>query len=190
MKAFSLFEIIMVMAIVAILMGLGWSGLMTFRATSEMQNAYSELVSVIKTEQNKAKNSLSAGTEGVTPDHYSIFISGNQYFAYNCRKTSTVNNNVRCTKDSTFIARILPQDITINPSSNTAATPFCKGIGFTRLTGKFVSFEAVPDNLNDVNAFDTTFKGEGICTIKLFHTMVNAEKNIELNLDINSLNLP
>jgi len=184
LKAFSLLEMIIVLAILAILMGLGWSGLINFRSTAEMQNAYSELVSVIKSEQNKAKNSVSSTSTGTTPYYYALFFANNKYYAFNCAKPSSSSGITRCTKDTTVTFRQLPADIKINPDSR------CAGLGFEILNGKFVAFTlANTGSLDTINSFDTVYESTGTCNIKIDHDLISTEKTIEINLDINSINV-
>lgn len=188
-KGFSLLELIIVMAVIAVVMGLGWSGLMSFRATAEMQNAYSELVSVIKTEQNKAKNSVSSGNDGVTPYFYSLFFVDNKYYAFNCGDTrdqlSPTSNSIRCVKNPDVTFRQLPADIKIVPDSK------CSGLGFAKLTGKFTSFTlpVTATNLDTVTSFNAMYDQTGMCGIKIKHDLIPTEKIIEVNLDINNLNV-
>jgi len=184
MKAFSLLEMIIVLAVLAILMGLGWAGLINFRSTAEMQNAYSELVSVIKSEQNKAKNSVSSKSDGTTPYFYTLFFANNKYYAFNCGDNNTPNNiaqNVRCTKDTSVIFRQLPTDIVVTPSSG------CAGLGFTRLSGRFASIALPANNLETISTFDTTYTFSGTCNITLSHTQIQTQKTIDINLNTNNV---
>lgn len=187
LKAFSLLEMIIVLAVLAAIMGLGWSGLINFRSTAEMQNAYSEMVSVIKTEQNKAKNSVSSGSSGTTPYFYALFFSNDKYYAFNCgdsRTPSLSTTNIRCTKDETVNFRLLPSEIELVPDAS------CAGIGFTKLTGKFASFTLpITESLETVTSFDTIYNLSGQCNIKIRHNSISAERTIGINLDINSLDV-
>jgi len=189
LKAFSLLEFVIVFGVLAVLMGLGWTGLINFRSTAEMQNAYSELVSVIKTEQNKAKNSVSSNNDGGTPHFYTLFFIGNKYYAFNCGNSvvplSSSSSSITCTKDSTVLFRILPANIIINPD------PQCAGLGFAKLTGKFTSF-TLPigyGSLDTVTSFGTTYSQSGTCNIKISHTLISTQKAIEVNLNQNNLNV-
>ncbi len=184
LKAFSMLEIIIVLAVLAIIMGLGWSGLITFRSTAEMQNAYSELVSVIKSEQNKAKNSVSSKSDGTTPYFYALFFANNKYYAFNCGDNNTPNNiaqNVRCTKDTTVIFRLLPVDIKLTPDTG------CAGLGFTRLSGRFASIALPANDLESIASFDTTYSYSGTCNIKITHSQLTTEKLIEINLNTSNV---
>lgn len=184
LKAFSMLEMVIVLAIIAVLMGLGWTGLINFRSTAEMQNAYSELVSVIKSQQNKAKNSVSSKSDGTTPYFYALFFANNKYYAFNCGDNNTPNNiaqNVRCTKDSTVIFRLLPADIKLVPDTG------CTGLGFTRLSGRFVSLALPANNLDSISTFDTTYTYSGVCNIKISHTQISTERLVEINLNTSNV---
>lgn len=188
-KAFSMLEIVLVLAVLAILMGLGWTGLINFRSTAETQNAYSELVSVIKTIQNRANNSVSSTSTGVIPDFYVLFFSQNKYYSFNCCYNSScsrasASTTVRCTKDTTLSYRQLPADIRITPDSN------CAGIGFGKLNGKFTTFSLpTGTNLDSINSFGSTISQNGTCNITLSHNLISSKRTIEFNLNNNSLNV-
>lgn len=185
-NAFSMLEIVLVLAVLAILMGIGWTGLINFRSTAEMQNAYSELVSVIKTVQNRANNSVSS-TSGLIPDFYVLVFSQNRYYSFNCCyndrciRTSPTNSLI-CTKDETINYRVLPADIVITPDSQ------CRGMGFGRLTGKFISL-AVPSIDSNTTRFSSNIQETGICKVEISHTQIASKRDIEFNLNINSLNV-
>lgn len=180
-KAFSLFELIIAMGVISVIMGLGWVGLLSFRSATEVQNAYSEVLSLIKTQQNKAKNSVSSGADGQTPDFYTLFLSGDRFYLYNCR--TLVAPNVRCTKDTATTIRILPTDIQI------AGT--CSNIGFARLSGDLVLLQS-PSNISsllNVNTFDTTFsQSSGTCNINITTRSSNSNRTIEINFGNNTVN--
>jgi prepilin-type N-terminal cleavage/methylation domain-containing protein len=186
LKGFSLLELVIVLAILAIIMGIGWSGLINFRSTTEMQNAYSELVSVIRTEQNKAKNAVSSAQDGTTPHFYTIFFANNKYYAFNCGDSkiplSSTTKSVRCTKSTDVVFRVLPSGINLIPDTQ------CTGVGFTKLTGKFVSVNLPSSDLDGISSFNTVYNDTGKCNIKITHDSISTEKNIEIDFNLNNVN--
>jgi len=57
-NAFTFLELLIVMSIIALLFGSGVAGLLRLRASMEAEQATNQLLSILKAEQNKAKNNV------------------------------------------------------------------------------------------------------------------------------------
>lgn len=183
LKAFSLLELIIVMAVISVIMGISWSGIQTFRATSEMQNAYSDFVSNLKSLQNKSKNAVSSNLNGDIPDYYFIVSSNNKYSIFNCVRTSVLTSAVTCNKDSSQNIRGLTDNILISLSGN------CSGLGFSKLNSKLVTLPLVQINLDSQSNFSSNIIESGKCSFTFGHRSIDTKKVIEFDLDTNTSNV-
>ncbi len=182
-KGFSLLEIIIALAVIAVIAGLGYSGLINFRATSEMQNVYSEYVSNLRILQNKAKNSINtSANNNAAPDIYAIIMGNNNYSFFNCIKASTFSNNVQCNQDDTLVKKDIPGSLRITPDAN------CIGIGFAKLTGRIVSLNVSPGGI-PAGSLNTNYTATGNCKVTISSTTIVSTKVIKINFDSGSIDL-
>lgn len=184
-KAFSLLELVMVLAIIAIIMGLGYQGLIDFRATSEMQNAYADFVGNLKILQTDAKNVVNtSSTTGTPADIYAIFISSSSYKFFDCYKAS-FGNSLNCSVDKSLSTLAQNPNIVFTPGSG------CSGIGFSKLTTDIVSLNTSADIQNSTSfTAGSNNPQPSSCKITITHKLLqSSQKTITINIDKNSFDL-
>lgn len=134
LHAYTLLEIIVVISVIVVMMGLGITGLVSFKRNAEFNSTYTSLVTNIRSIQNRARNSISEDS-GVTPsDYYGIFFSQNEYSSYRCINSG---NNLNCSKTVRMF-----QDTALLNASFTLGE--CNNVLFQRLTGRIytVNYES------------------------------------------------
>lgn len=101
LRAFSLLELVTVMAIVATMLGLGTYVLIQLRYRTEVRTAVSELVDLFNSTRNSARNGeLSGRPTGATgsgavvglaaeTDYYALVFSNNRYYKLSCEEGTT-----------------------------------------------------------------------------------------------------
>lgn len=71
-KGFSILELIIVLAAVAVLLTFGIEFILRFRSSVELQTSYSELITAVKSLQNASRNSLKIFNSNEKTDLYTI----------------------------------------------------------------------------------------------------------------------
>jgi type II secretory pathway pseudopilin PulG len=169
LKAITILESIIVMGIIAILLGISTYGLVQFRSTIELQNAYADVISALQTLQNRARNAVSVtnGTTTTIVDYTSMEFLSTSYDFQACTKAGT---RATCRDEESTITPTEISNITFSIASE------CAVIGFARLTGDIVTI--------DTNGVITT---EGNCTIRLIHNQTSTAKELYIDLTSNNI---
>jgi len=182
-KAFSLLELIVAMGVIAVIMGLGITGLVSLRTTVELQGAYSEFVENLKSLQNQGKNSTSGslGSNSV-PFMYGIFFTSTGYAFGNCDKPTS-------NQGSCFIDSSLAKVNTLNKNVLITSTDpsNCSGIAFVRLPGTNINVDpiiAINSN-GSYNINNPILK----CVYTIKHSQNNTIKTITINLKNGTITL-
>jgi len=186
-SAFTLLELIIVMAIIVTLLGIGFSSLIGFRNTVQLQSVYSEFVENMKSLQNKARNSSSVN--GTAPFLYAIFIGSNlnTYTFGNCTKPPAGATN--------FICNIDPKAAVVNIANTnvtfTAVNKSCQGLGFVRLPGDVISIDPVLA-INQSGSYSLTnslVPNLTKCDYTITNTQINVSKTVSVNLKTGAISL-
>ncbi len=168
MKAFTLIELMVVFGIIALTLGLSIFGLTRFRASVELNTAYTNVISLINNTRNKATNAFGGSSGGSLQirDLFGVDFQSQQV------------NSIVCTANT---------DATVYSCQNTADSPISLNnmtinvvgcdtrFGFKRLTQDLIS-------LTNVN----TVVASGICSVEIRHSFTNEVKTITINLVENS----
>ncbi len=167
MKGFTLFELIIALGLFTITITAGVVSLGRARNSVEMQGAYSDVFSYIRTLQNAARNSVAInnnGTNPQVPDFYTISFANNDYSLYYCDSTGATTAN--CTLEQ--------QNLKSTRYGIYNLTSTCSRIGFSRTTGNIVSIT----NGGTVSDSNTT------CTITLSRTVNSQVINKTIGINI------
>ena len=182
LKAFTLMEVIVVMAIIAIITGLSVVGIVRYKATVELNYVYTEFVSGVKTQRNKANNSISynpSGAESLTfiaPAFYSIRLANNSYDFYICNFVGS-NNLISCGLDTSIKKSTIPSGIEINAN--------CYGFGFRLINSDLVKID---DNSFITNGGFQSTPNPGTCDINLLNSQTGINKIINIDFVYDKLN--
>lgn len=150
MKAFTLIELMIVMAVIAGLSVLGIAAIIQFRQGVQINNAVFEFNSILQTISNKAKNAASiSGQPGVAPDYYVLELLDSSLQVKSCQRTA-IANSVICSNHEEIFE---PADIDWYTG---IATP-CRSIGFEKRTADIVFIQPTGTILNtgECNIFVT-----------------------------------
>ncbi len=154
-KAFTIIEILAVMAIIAVISGLGIWGMTLFRQTAVIEQTLSNVVSSLRTAENRARNNISSqvlqvATEDVLSsavDGYAIFFDSSENYSLRyCLKTETFTDVVYNCR-GIEIAELKPKefsDVIIGTVEND-----CLGVLFTRGAADYLKMSneiATPSN--------------------------------------------
>lgn len=175
-KAFTLLEIMVVLGVIAFLFGLGTIALIRFRNYTQLTTSYNELVSSLKSLQNKAKNSvassaISSDIPNAVPDLYTLRVENNSYDFFDCM---ILSDRLNC-------STLSQQESVIMPSGVQLQIEGCIGIAFERLTGNI--------DLVQTNGALFTADPTGSCTIRLTQTSLGDLRSIVVNADNDTLQL-
>ncbi len=133
LKGYTLLELIIVMSIIAIITLLGVSGFVSYRSYVQLESAYSDFVTGLKLQRNKALNSVSYNhPDSVSltvdvPDFYAVNMTNSSFKFYYCNKIGSSNYAI-CKEDLNSKALVLPNTIQFQPQD-------CEIIAFQRGTG-------------------------------------------------------
>ena len=186
--AITLIEIVVVMAIIAVLVGLGLIGMNIFRRTAQLQSAYNDLSSNLSSYRNMARNSVpSVRKPGATDidrivDSYAVFFSNNDYHLYYCEDTGNILNQYSCENTPGLIERPNEKSgdhAAISISLRAIDLPRCSGILFERKTGSMYSMSSV------LAAPQAT----GECRINVEHTENGNVKTMIVDLTSNNFSI-
>jgi len=175
MKGYTLVEAIVVMAIIVIITALGIYGIVAYKATVELSGVYTDVSTALKTQRNKANNSVAYNppTQSRTflaPDFYGLKFENNSYDFVICNKLG-LSNLIGCLKDETSNRNPGSNEVTISSS--------CPGIGFEIITADSVLLS--PEALSATGTFQTS-PAASICTVTLTHSRTNFTKIITIDL--------
>lgn len=172
--AFSLLELLIVIAVIAIILSLGTYALISFRNYTQVHGAYTEFASLLNTARNKAHNaSYSASKLEQTgsiaesiPDYYGVYIySDTSYGLVYC--DDSLSGRVNCLEESELPRQTLPQNLSLRADT-------CEGIIYKKLTGDILKIY----NLNQVDTL-------GECKITFKYTQTTDQREILVNLTQN-----
>lgn len=180
LKAFTLIELLVVMGIITMLFGLGAYGLTRFQANTRVQSSFNDVLSLLKTVQNNARNSVSftnssgftpsicSSTGSCVPDYYGIKFSGNQYTVYGCLKSG---NNINCPAQNDLGYK----QLNLTGINITFTGQQCDYIVFQRLTADIIDVTGSPTWAPSANT---------VCNIRISNTEGDS-RTIEVNLNTN-----
>ena len=175
MKGYTLVEAVVVMAIIIVITALGIYGIVAYRATVELNSVYTDLTTAIKTQRNKANNSVAYNPPGasrtfIAPDFYGLKFENNVYDFIYCNKLG-LSNLIGCLKDETSNPSASSTEVTISSS--------CPGIGFEIINADsvLISQEAI-----SATGIYQSSPSSSLCTITLTHTRTNFTKIITIDL--------
>lgn len=186
LTAFTLIELLVVLGIIAVVTGLSFQGLLVFRQTAQFQQAESDFISLLRSTQNKARNSVASTAlikQGNTlpqaqVDGYALVFATENYSQQYCFGVNTANGlQYDCTGDEN--PNLKPQEyaeVSINPTD----TSKCRAIFFERLTGDISALSA--EYAKPVNT--------GSCTIVINHTSSGIlTRTLKIDLENNSFDI-
>jgi len=184
MRGFTLLEAVIVMAIIAIISGLGIYGIVRYRSTVELNSVYSELVTSIKKQRNKAINSVvynPSNQVGITfnaPDFYSLRfnLGTGTYDLYICNSVGS-SKLITCIEDGSTETPILPKGTRITASG-------CESIGFALITSDIVRIDK--SAFNGSGGYNSN-PNPSTCTLNMFHTQANLTKIITVDFSNETL---
>ncbi len=168
-KAFTLLEAIIAMGIMAVLLGFSTFALIQVKATIELQNSFSDIISALQTTQNRARNSVTKpGSSTTVPDYITVAFQPTTYNFQTCTKGAS---RITCTDDTASAKATEILNVQLQASNG------CGIIGFARLTSDIVSV--------DSNGIVTT---TGNCTITITHSSTGNSRAISIDLSSNNIN--
>jgi prepilin-type N-terminal cleavage/methylation domain-containing protein len=161
-KAFTLIELMIVMAVIAGLSVLGIVAIIQFRQGVRINNAVFEFNSIFQTMSNKARNAASiSGQAGVAPDYYVLELLDSSFQVKSCQRTA-IANAVVCSNHEQILE---PADI----DWYTGIANPCRSIGFERRTADIVFIQPTGTILNS---------GECIIFITLKENSIEKNENL------------
>ncbi len=174
-QAFTLLEIIIMLGIAAVVMGMGTYSLITFRNYTQVQNVYTDIVSVLRQEQNKAKNSITSEQKAIDtgsiidsiPDYYAVFFESNNYSIYYCEE---ISDRVNCFVENQNLKKTKFSGVSVNINCGVA------GIAFEKLTGDIVGIQS-----------NGSFVQTGVCSITITRPGASSTKSLRIDLVENSI---
>jgi prepilin-type N-terminal cleavage/methylation domain-containing protein len=179
-QAFTLLELLVVMAIMATMAGLGIQGLIIFRQTVQFQQTESDIITSLNTVRNMARNGVASqelkltggGLSNAVVDAYALhFVDGN-YSIYRCRITRAFSGDqASCTNlekanlkgESLTEVNVVPVD-----------AEKCSTLLFIRLSG---DVQSLPGSL--VGGPDDT----GECVFTISHSL-NDQLQRDISIDL------
>lgn len=180
MKAYTLIEIVIVMAIIALISGLSIVGIIRYKSSVEINATYTDIIASLKTQRNKAVNSVSYNPDPEnivgfnSPAFYALVFLNNKYEYYFCEEVG-INNLVNCAKEEN--TSIIP------PANEIVISSTCQGIGFKHLTGDIVKLNL---QSNGSGNFETT-PSPGKCIINITHSQVDISRDIPVDVTYDKL---
>jgi type II secretory pathway pseudopilin PulG len=165
MKAFTLIELVMIMAIIALAFILSILGLTRFRANIELNTAHTNIISMFSDMKNNSTNAASTSSNGVLSviDLFGIMTSADNIYPIHCDGNSDFS--IYSCVTTSDISRIILTPVRV--SGGTCPTR----IGFKRLTSDLVTISSTGGVSNT-----------GTCTVLLQHSFTNETKTITIDL--------
>jgi prepilin-type N-terminal cleavage/methylation domain-containing protein len=164
--AFTLLELVVVMAIMAVMAGIGIQGLIIFRQTIQFQQTETDVITIMNTVRNRARNSVasddlvagSIALPDAVVDGYAIGFAANNYSLRRCSMTVVFGDRqVSC---------INVEDSDMKPTTLDPVNVFmldstkCRALFYERLTGDISALANLTSNTDDI----------GVCTIRVQHS--------------------
>lgn len=187
LKAFTLVEIMVVMAIIATLLVVGIGSFSLLRNSVELDQATNEFISIIRTMQNRARNSAtSAVLAALNPtnpllarvDGFAVYIdSTSQYSLRYCFASAGAGSTTyNCSgyelpnaKPATY------SNITVQAVGGGS----CNGIVFDKLSG----------DISGISSPNATAVDTGTCRYRLTHSLLLSYREILVNLASNNIQI-
>jgi prepilin-type N-terminal cleavage/methylation domain-containing protein len=172
-KGFTLIEAIVAMGIMAVVLAFGTTGVVRFRNSVELVNGYSDMQSIIRTLQNRARNSTTTSVGNlennvpIIPDYYGLKIEDSNYSVYECFENNTLES-VNCNETES--------DLKATKLSNILYHYNCYIIGFRRASTEIISI----NDTGIINNIDS-------CVIDVLHKNSDSDKSITINLEDNNI---
>ncbi len=178
-SGFSLLELIVVLAILAVMGSLSVLGLLRFRQTAILKQASREFFSNIETARNKARNNTlstskdsSSNVFNSKVDAYAIVLEGSNYSLYYCDKTSSIGAGTQdytCDVETADLKAQTFVDVAIAVDEESAYE--CSGILFETVSGDMRLF-------NDIESVATV---NNECTISVNFSNTNLKELIKFD---------
>jgi prepilin-type N-terminal cleavage/methylation domain-containing protein len=181
LPAFTLIELIAVLAIMAIVTGISLQAMLVFRQTVQFQQAESDFISALRTTQNRARNSVSSAAllaQGVPlieagVDGYALFFRGNNYSMRYCTRVSAIRYDCLGVEQPNLKAGEFSDVGVISTDTNK-----CSGILFTRLNADIL---ALGSEIGDTS-------NTGTCTVIINHA-INPFLQRQIQIDLVNNNI-
>jgi type II secretory pathway pseudopilin PulG len=169
------------MGIIAMMTGMGIYGLTRFQANSQVQTVTNDTLTLLRTVQNNAKNSVSFATtptsndicssnNNCSADYYAVYFSSSTYQVFACQKTGS---NITCPAGNDLqLQAVKYPDITFSYEGTG-----CNYISFQRLTGDIIDVQGNPLWTESSNS---------LCTVKISNSYGDS-RMLEVNLTNNSI---
>lgn len=131
-KAFTFLELIIVMTIIIIVSVLGISGFLSYREYVQLESTYSDFLTSIKLQRNKAVNTVAYNIPGEinlsvdVPDFYAVYANQSTFTLYFCNKIGSTQY-ANCQEDLDANKLIVPSSIQF--TGNCGIIAFAKGSG-------------------------------------------------------------
>lgn len=179
-KAFTVVELMVVMAIIALLSGLGIQALITFQQTVQFQQAQADIITIFNNIRNQARNSVASKGEVIdgstlpnaVVDGYAIFFDDNTYSLRSCTITRRATSELEgsCNKVEDQDAKpISVNEVNIYPLDPSV----CKGILIERLSVDFYAMEDIT----------STLQNPAECVFRIEHSR-NSELVRDIKIDL------
>ncbi|MBN1915547.1 hypothetical protein JW796_00945 [Candidatus Dojkabacteria bacterium] len=183
-KGISFLELIVVIAIVAVLGSLSIVGLVRFRQTALLKQAAREVFASTELARNKARNSSLSTSKKVNSvleakvDAYALVFEGDNYALYYCDKASSIGSGVDdyiCNVETANLKQLIYSDISIEVDEGSSYD--CQGVLFERVSGNMRLF-------SDIGAVRTT---KNICDIVISFENTNLNQKIRFDAENNQI---
>ncbi len=198
-KAFTLLELIVGMFIFAIIAGVGIISLLNFRNTIKLRERATNLVIMLKTTLNDARNNIYSEEENLLfasgdfdtdcteitglnvfiPDAVGYYFTQNSIHKIKCiQKAHSILGNFCCKDFGSISGDLNVQDSDLEYRTNCGAI-------FEYSTGDILTF--VNDGLSWSSSVENITGLDEICNINLFNVKSNIEKNVIIDGNENSI---
>lgn len=138
---FTLIELIVVMAIIAILIGLGIEGLLRFKSQVDLQTSGKQLITSLNLVKNSTKNDVRPSSN-INFKGFEFKFDGvsSLNYLYSCSEVSAQvgggNEWANCVSNEDFQNSIITSPLSLNLSNDVVAqVPRCSSVFFESLTG-------------------------------------------------------
>lgn len=182
-KAFTLIELLTVLAIIAALIGIGAGGLTALRDTVELNQFTNDFATAIRSIQSRARNGLVSETRfnstGSIPqarvDGFAVsFITNSFNYCTRSVSAGTVSYNCSGQEAPFSVAFKIPANIVPSSSTN------CRVVLFPRLTGDIAGMPSATSSPVDT----------GVCTITITQTKSGQTRQILIDFANNNIEIP
>lgn len=184
--AFTLLELIIVMAIVGIMSALGIQGLVLFRQTTQFKQAEADVITVFNNVRNKARNSVASGSlvsdstllPDAVVDGYAIYFENDTYSLYRCdqfvNQWGVLMGDCEGGLEEDDIKPRSLQEVNVFPLHSAT----CVGLFFERLSGEIYAME---------RTYRDSLENSGKCVYRIQHKGNEAlQKDIVIDTNNNT----